>query len=449
MFKDLHGTIVYKGVHFYDFGCDDSVMYPLDFTFFSCNQDVYHLDSLALIVQIALYYFKSIRSIYEHDLGVFVANPCFSNVPNTCHIIDDNFFSILGFFSSEVFLLVASCVLLIFCVFQVKKNVFRLIFWLSVFFLISTLVILFSKSVVFSLCYRYQFFFSSFHLWFKIFFLVLMLIYLIISYFYFLDEKSGRPYFFVTYFFFLLFSFIFCMCADFIVFYVGLEGLSFVLYFILGQAGYRQRPMEALFKYFFLSGFSSNIILFGILLIYLSFGSVNFFDLYWLLVNLHSTDAFSFSYYIGFLVLFVGFFFKLGIVPFHVWMSDVYEGLGNHVTLFLATINKLVMVFAVLYLVYFFRSVFVLFQDIFLIFGFLTVGLGIICAYYETNIRKIIAYSSIVTLGFLFILYGLFMYYGLFLFVIYFLFYVLVVFTFFVVLIGIRERSKGFVLRNI
>jgi NADH:ubiquinone oxidoreductase subunit 2 (subunit N) len=130
-------------------------------------------------------------------------------------------------------------------------------------------------------------------------------------------------------------------------------------------------------------------------------------------------------------------------------MSDVYEGLGNHVTLFLATINKLVMVFAVLYLVYFFRSVFVLFQDIFLIFGFLTVGLGIICAYYETNIRKIIAYSSIVTLGFLFILYGLFMYYGLFLFVIYFLFYVLVVFTFFVVLIGIRERSKGFVLRNI
>lgn len=186
-------------------------------------------------------------------------------------------------------------------------------------------------------------------------------------------------------------------------FFLGLELLSVSLYGLLAYQRGRERALEAGFKYLILAATSSAFLLFGIALIYARQGTLAFGqgsaiggselspaqgpDLLWLT---------------GLAMVIVGFGFKLGVVPFHLWTPDVYEGAPAPVTAFVATVSKGA-VFALL-LRFFAGLQPEWFQPLYL--GLTAVAVasmfaGNLLALLQSNIKRLLAYSSIAHLGYL------------------------------------------------
>ncbi|MEJ7679752.1 MAG: proton-conducting transporter membrane subunit [Segetibacter sp.] len=129
----------------------------------------------------------------------------------------------------------------------------------------------------------------------------------------------------------------------FISFFIGLEILSVSLYALIAYLRTRNNAVEAGIKYLVLAALSSAFLLFGMALIYMDTGSMDFTAI---AQKLNSSSA-LFITGIGLMVVAIG--FKLAMVPFHFWAADVYQGAPSPVTSFIATVSK-IGVFAVLIL---------------------------------------------------------------------------------------------------
>lgn len=187
---------------------------------------------------------------------------------------------------------------------------------------------------------------------------------------------------------------------DFFSLYLGVELQSFVLYVL---CSYKRDAFsaEAGLKYFVLGAFSSGILLFGISLIYGFTGSTNFDDIYSLFFPNFSLLPLNTGFLIGFIFFSIGFFFKLGVFPFHMWVPDVYEGSPTLVTSILAVISKFVIAvaFIKIYMYVFFSFSFYWYQ-IFLILGIFSVIFASIAALYQDKIKRLLAYSGIAHMGY-------------------------------------------------
>ena len=186
--------------------------------------------------------------------------------------------------------------------------------------------------------------------------------------------------------------------SHFISFFLGLEILSVSLYALIAYQRSGESAIEAGMKYLVLAAVSSSFLLFGMALIYFESGSMDFGRLSLLL---NSTNS-SIVYLAGSVMLLTAIGFKLGVVPFHLWTPDVYEGAPAPVTGFVATVSKGA-VFALL-LRYFGAHNQHFGSSLFTIFAVMAAAsmlAGNLLALFQNNLKRILAYSSISHLGYL------------------------------------------------
>jgi NADH-quinone oxidoreductase subunit N len=186
--------------------------------------------------------------------------------------------------------------------------------------------------------------------------------------------------------------------ANLMTLYLGLELQSLVLYVLASFARDDVRSSEAGLKYFVLSGLSSGLLLYGISLVYGFSGTMDFAALHSLLSQPDSESA---GLVVGIVFVLVGLAFKVSAVPFHMWTPDVYEGAPTPVTVFFSTAPK-VAAMAVLLRVMgtSFGSLVGAWQLLVVIVSIASMVLGALAAIGQTNIKRLMAYSSIGHMGY-------------------------------------------------
>jgi NADH-quinone oxidoreductase subunit N len=185
---------------------------------------------------------------------------------------------------------------------------------------------------------------------------------------------------------------------DLIVVFLGLEVLSIALYILAGIQQRRAESQEAAIKYFVLGAFSSAFFLYGIALVYGATGSTNLTDIAAFLAN---NTIFQGVLLAGFALLLVGLGFKVAAVPFHMWTPDVYQGAPTPVTGFMAALAKAAGFSALLRVfVSTFGSYRLDWQPIVWGLAVLSLVVGSVLAVVQTDVKRMLAYSSIAHAGY-------------------------------------------------
>lgn len=188
--------------------------------------------------------------------------------------------------------------------------------------------------------------------------------------------------------------------ADLIILYLGLELMALSTYILAGLVRKQPRSNEAALKYFFLGAFSSAFLLYGISLTYGLTGTTNLREIAdaLLMVQMNGDPVI----YLGLIFIIVAFSFKIALAPFHMWAPDVYEGAPTSVTAFMS-IGPKAAGFAVLGRVLFdaFGGMHVEWASILEPIAVITMAVGSIIALAQTNIKRMLAYSSIAHAGYM------------------------------------------------
>lgn len=188
--------------------------------------------------------------------------------------------------------------------------------------------------------------------------------------------------------------------ADLLVIFIGLEVMSIAAYALAGMQRSRPQSNEAALKYFLLGAFASGFLLFGIALLFGATGATTLGEIATRLDG--RTFADEPLWIAGTALLLVGFAFKVALVPFHAWTPDVYEGAPTSVTAFMAVGVKAAAFAA------FARMFLGTFADaadswnvLLWILAALTMTVGNVIAVVQTNVKRMLAYSSIAHAGYL------------------------------------------------
>ncbi len=209
------------------------------------------------------------------------------------------------------------------------------------------------------------------------------------------DSKSE---FFTISVFALLGAMIMSSSSDFITLYIGVELMSISFIILTAFEKKSIKSTEAGIKYILLSGVSSAVLLYGMSLLYGLSGSVSFFDISVYLKSNYNEPMVILS---GILLI-AGFGFKISAVPFHMWSPDIYEGAPTPITAFLASVSKAAG-FAVLVRLFMqpLSSVFNNFVVLIIALAVLSIVIGNIIALPQTNIKRMLAFSSISQAGYI------------------------------------------------
>ena len=193
---------------------------------------------------------------------------------------------------------------------------------------------------------------------------------------------------------------IFPAANNLLLMFVALEVLSLPLYLIAGLSRRRRLlSQEAAIKYFLLGAFASAFFLYGVALLYGYAGSVDLFDI--LQAQNSSTQSDSLLY-LGFGLLIVGLLFKAGIAPFHSWTPDVYQGAPTPVTAFMASCTKIAAFGAIIRVLYVGFSISAWsWRPIVWAVAIASMVVGAIVGLTQTDLKRILAYSSIAHAGFI------------------------------------------------
>ena len=182
---------------------------------------------------------------------------------------------------------------------------------------------------------------------------------------------------------------------DLIVFYMGLELQSLALYVLATFNRDQLKSSEAGLKYFVLSALSSGLLLYGCSLIYGFTGSTNFN----IIANQLNSNEYAITF--GIVFILVGLAFKISAVPFHMWAPDVYEGSPTSVTLFFTMVPKIAALTVFIRFLYVpFLNLIDQWQMILIFLSIASMLFGAIAAIGQTNLKRLIAYSSIGHVGY-------------------------------------------------
>jgi len=180
--------------------------------------------------------------------------------------------------------------------------------------------------------------------------------------------------------------------------YLGLELLSLSLYAMVAMHRKSTAASEAAMKYFVLGALASGMLLYGMSMIYGVTGSL---ELATISTKIES-DTGNPLLVFGLVFILVGIAFKLGAVPFHMWVPDVYQGSPTCVTLFISSVPKLAaFAMAMRLLVDGLQPLLNHWQGMLIILAILSMATGNIIAISQTNIKRMLAYSAIAHIGFL------------------------------------------------
>ena len=182
---------------------------------------------------------------------------------------------------------------------------------------------------------------------------------------------------------------------DLIIFYLGLELQSLGLYILASFKRDDERSTEAGLKYFVLSALASGLLLYGCSLIYGFTGSTNFE-----IISANLDEANTGAVF-GIVFIIVGLAFKVSAVPFHMWTPDVYEGSPTSVTSFFALVPKIAAISVFIRFMYVpFVNVISQWQTIIIFLSIASMILGAVAAIGQSNIKRLMAYSSIGHMGY-------------------------------------------------
>lgn len=181
--------------------------------------------------------------------------------------------------------------------------------------------------------------------------------------------------------------------------FLGIEILSVSLYVLAGSRK-ELSSTEAAFKYLLMGSFATGFLLFGIALVYGATGlfHINLIAEY---VNTHSADLPGF-FYAGVLLMLIGLAFKISAVPFHFWAPDVYTGSPSPITAFMSTVVKIAAIAA---FVRIFSTCFIAvsgtWMTVLQVITVLTLIIPNVTAVYQTNVKRLLAYSSVGHVGYI------------------------------------------------
>ena len=189
---------------------------------------------------------------------------------------------------------------------------------------------------------------------------------------------------------------------DLVVLFLGLETLSLSLYLLAASNRHETASQEAGLKYFILGGFASAFFLYGVALTYGVTGTTRLIDLNTALTSYISVPRNDVILLIGIGMILVGFAFKVSLAPFQMWTPDVYQGAPTPVTAFMASVGKVAALVALM------RVFVVAFPSrsddwgvVVLVLSAATLVVGSVVAIVQTNIKRMLAYSSISHAGFI------------------------------------------------
>ena len=187
--------------------------------------------------------------------------------------------------------------------------------------------------------------------------------------------------------------------ANFLTLYLGLELMSLSLYGLVAIDRDSTRGTEAAMKYFVLGALASGMLLYGMSMIY---GATGTLEIGGVAQALYHGQADKTVLVFGLVFMVAGVAFKLGLVPFHMWIPDVYHGAPTAVTMFIGSAPKFAaFAMALRLLVYALFGLATDWQQMLLIMAVLSIGLGNLAAIAQTNIKRMLAYSAISHMGYM------------------------------------------------
>ncbi len=302
----------------------------------------------------------------------------------------------------EIFLLSAIVVVLLLDLFLTKPFK-QVTYYLTQLSLLITAILAFNlvgepKTIIFS----GSFILDNMASIFKVFMAGSTMVALVYTRHYLTEHKLFRGEYFVLVLLAMLGMMVMVSGYSLLTLYLGLEILSLSLYTLIAIARERSGAIEAALKYFVLGAIASGLLLYGMSMIYGISGSINVADIATFAANatLASREMLILNFGLVFLV--IGIAFKLGAVPFHMWVPDVYQGAPTSVTMFLSTVPKIAAVaMLVRILVDGMGAMHEYWSDLFMVLALLSIALGSVVALMQTNIKRMLAYSTISHVGFI------------------------------------------------
>jgi NADH-quinone oxidoreductase subunit N len=197
-------------------------------------------------------------------------------------------------------------------------------------------------------------------------------------------------------FFSLLGMLLMVSANDILIIFIGLEIMSICFYVLAGFLRKRTKSNESALKYLLLGMFMTGFILYGIALIYGITGTTNLTAIY---TNKQALKSFVFIVGLG--LFLIGFMFKIGVFPFQMWVPDVYDGAPTVVSGMLSTAGKVAAVGTILPIILALNIAD--YKMVFAMAAVATMLYGNVIALAQTNIKRLLAYSSIASAGYIFV----------------------------------------------
>ncbi|PHV10802.1 NADH-quinone oxidoreductase subunit NuoN [Chitinimonas sp. BJB300] len=213
------------------------------------------------------------------------------------------------------------------------------------------------------------------------------------------DRQMYRGELFTLSLFALLGMMVMASATNLLTLYVGLELLSLSLYALVALPRDSKPATEAAMKYFVLGALASGMLLYGMSMIYGATGSL---DIHAIAAKVASGTASRTLLVFGLVFIVTGIGFKLGNVPFHMWVPDVYQGSPTAVTLLIGSAPKLAaFAFVMRLLVQALPGLMADWQGMLIVLAVLSIGVGNLVAIAQTNLKRMLAYSTISHMGFM------------------------------------------------
>jgi len=305
------------------------------------------------------------------------------------------------FFSLTPFLILAMAPIIIMIVISIFRN-YEVVYSFSVLAFLAAFASLYFILPVIPHTIAPLFIIDPYSLFFLCIILISGLLITFLSYDYLKQLDGIREEYYIILFTSTLGAALLAVANHFILFFIGIETLTLSLYILIAFEKTKDRSIEAGIKYLVLASVSSAFLLFGMGLIYLTFGTMEFSSIISAMSHL---TKFPPLFIYGFGMMLVGICFKLALVPFHMWTPDVYQGAPAPVSSYIATVSKGAVM--AVFIRFFFNikgfdnpSLFIVISAI----AILSMFVGNLLAVQQKNIKRLLAYSSIANMGYLIII---------------------------------------------
>jgi len=256
------------------------------------------------------------------------------------------------------------------------------------------------------LIYNNTLFITSYNWMIKNLIIFLTIIYLIVLYNYYNYYSKIASEYIILIFFNIFGMFIFIDSINSIIIFIAIELQSYALYLITSTYYKNEKSVNIYSSkngliYFLLGSLASILILFGFTIIYSETGLINLIDLtYYLTININNL---SYNIIFGFIFVFIGLFFKIGLAPLHNWLINIYTNSPTIVTIWISILPKISILTFILTLNYLFSNIYILYylNVFFQSFIILSMIFGGLSGLPQFSIKRILAYSGLANSGYI------------------------------------------------